>query len=128
MKIVEPGAVAPQGREPRQRELYLRLFPKRLAQLLASLTPAHLAAYLRVLMHYVQAGGVLADDEKLATISGLASRRWAELRADLLTLGIATTSDGFWHDLDQDESIRRQLDHSEAQRERALKRRYAAKG
>jgi uncharacterized protein YdaU (DUF1376 family) len=124
MKIVDGGAGAPQGLpDVRRKELYMRFFLKRFAQLDASLTPVQFVAYQRVLMHYAQTRGRLpADDKSLGTISRLPLKRWVELRELLTTLGFAGAADGYWHDLDQDENIKSQLATSERQSERARKR------
>jgi len=109
LRVVEQP---PQGKTGRTR--YLRLFPERLLFLFDQLSDRELVCVLRLSMAYVIADGDLpADDKRLATITKLPARAWAELRDKLLLLGLGRVQAGQWIDDDQLENLRIQRSVSE---------------
>lgn len=93
-------APATQGKTGRTR--YVRLFPERMLFLLDQLSARELVCVLRLSMAYVIADGDLrADDKRLASITKLSLKSWAELRDKLLLLGLGRVEAGQWIDDDQ---------------------------
>lgn len=98
----------------------MRFFPKAWAKLRAYLTPAEIIGYQDVLMQYMQSDGDFrADDKRLAVISGMSLKSWVTLREKLEAHGIATMVDGRWVDFDQQENLRRQIETSRKQSDKA---------
>jgi uncharacterized protein YdaU (DUF1376 family) len=113
-----PATAAEVRRTGRQR--YVRLFPERASFLLTHLSPAQLAAYLRILAAYVVADGALHGDATLRALSGLSVKAWQELRALLELLGVARIEGEQWVDADQDVNLKIQRQITERQRARAV--------
>lgn len=104
------------------RQRYARLFPERIAFILAHLSATQTAAYLRILAAYVVADGDLRGDATVRVMSGLSVKTWQELRALLEMLGIARFVGDRWVDEDQDANLEIQRQITERQRARAVVR------
>jgi len=89
-----------QGKTGRTR--YVRIFPERMLFLLDQLSDRELVCVLRLAMAYVISDGDMqADDKRLASVTKLSLKAWADLRDKLLLLGLGRVQAGMWIDDDQ---------------------------
>jgi hypothetical protein len=83
----------------------VRLFPERILFAMENLTERETVAWLRLTMAYVTRDGHLPADDKTLSMITKSGKRWPELRAKLVMLGLARIGSGWWVDDDQDVNL-----------------------
>lgn len=98
--------IAGNGASRGARGRYVRLWVERIAFIRQRLTLAELGAYTLLEARYTEDSGHMADDDdELADITTLSRRKWLELKAKLLHLGVLKVEAGRLVDADQDISL-----------------------